>query len=116
MKEWGENQVACEVPISKRDRDAVIEECAKVCDELERNGFHYETYDGRDRIVSAEACHCADAIRALKSQPATPDPRDEALRIAREALAEVLEWCVCQDSKHYAPCYKALFAIDKVLG
>ena len=39
------------------------EACAKVCDELEQNGFHFETYDGWDE-VPAEACHCAAAIRA----------------------------------------------------
>ena len=39
------------------------EACAKVCDDLEREGFHYETYDGWEE-VPAEACHCAAAIRA----------------------------------------------------
>lgn len=70
------------------DRNAVIEECAKVCDELDRNGYIYETYDGVE-ASPAEAGHCAAALRALKSQPAKPDPRDEALRLARDAIQDL---------------------------
>ena len=52
--------------VQEIQREAAEEEreaCAKVCDDLEREGFHYETYDGWEE-VPAEACHCAAAIRA----------------------------------------------------
>ena len=35
-----------------------------------------------------------------------------ALKLAKEALADVMEWCVCQDSNFYKPCEEALAAID----
>ena len=65
----------------------------------------------------AREAGAAGNIRALKSQPATPDPRDEALKMAREALLncegaldEIRGYPVTVDLV-----IEALAAIDKVL-
>ena len=101
--------------MTQSERDAVIEECARVCDELERTGYVYETHDEFDEIL-AEACHCADVLRALKSQPAAPDPRDEVIRLARVAIDAHLNPCGCFNGCEFcngkATLSEALAAID----
>ena len=39
-----------------------------------------------------------------------------ALKLARGALANAMEWCICQDSNFYKPCEEALAAIDALEG
>lgn len=100
-------------PPAAIDRDSVIEECAKVCAGI-----------GQDWPAMSDTPHpeyIAKKLRAMKSQPAALDPRDEALRIAREALenlfnsvtniecGEVDRKLALQDAR------TALAAIDKVM-
>ena len=39
-----------------------------------------------------------------------------ALKLARGALADVMEWCICQDSNFYKPCEEAIAAIAALKG
>lgn len=62
-------------------RNAVIEECARIC------AAQGEEWDSDAQVTEKNyAAFCATRLRALKSRPAAPDPRDEALRLAKEAL------------------------------
>lgn len=65
-------------------RDEVIEECRRL---IYLIGIDWlKAGDTR----KSDACDYLDSMfEDLKSQPAKPDPRDEALRIAREALEEL---------------------------
>ena len=51
-------------------RDAVIEECAKVCDDIEDSAWALwkTTADPNEQGRSIGADHCADSIRALKDK------------------------------------------------
>ena len=42
------------------------------------------------------------------------EKQSAALKLAREALADVMEWCICQDSNFYKPCEEALATIDAI--
>lgn len=65
--------------LTVQDRNAVIEECAMVLlDAAEKS---------TDPAVYEEA---ADVLLDMKSQPAAPDPRDEALRKAGAAIKDNL--------------------------
>ena len=93
-------------PPASIDRNAVIEEMAKEFDSCS---------DG----VQMRPAYVAIVLRALKSQPAAPDPRDEALRIARAALDELSKLGngkLVGNSVGNVLAYEALAAIDKVIG
>ena len=81
------------------DRDSVIEECAKFFDLDDTALF----FGGR----------VAEELRSRKSQPAQPDPRDEALRLAREALTHAQNQAYPFGGLELFA--KALAAIDEVL-
>jgi hypothetical protein len=53
------------------DREAVIEECAKVCDEMANgwNNLAQGARDGRYDFMAEAGDRCADEIRALKAAP-----------------------------------------------
>ena len=95
-------------PPAAIDRDSVIEECAGICDRFQA------------RNVGMQPAECAGAIRALKSQPAAPDPRDEVIRLARVAIDAHLNPCGCFNGCEFcngkATLSEALSAIDKVIG
>ena len=69
LGQWGAEDntvVVFTFPPADTDRDSVIEECAREC---ECAGVNSDKWD------------CAAAIRALKSQLAAPDPRDEVNKL-----------------------------------
>lgn len=68
------------------DRDAVIEECARWFDTHETALF--------------DGIQAAKYVRSLKSQPAQPDPKDEALRLEVEKLRFGLENCRLLAARH----------------
>ena len=85
------DEAADEIEKRNRNRNAVIEQCAVIC---EANGA---------RISASE-------IRAMKLQPVAPDKRDEALRLSRVALEAARDFSgsgfIASD------CCKALAAIE----
>ena len=107
----------------ENERDAVIEECAKVvAAKVEEHNKDSDELDCQECSTYGDyawsANDCLQAIRALKSQPATPDPRDEALRIAKEALEDAHQ--NINPERGFADeverdIEKALAAIDKVM-
>jgi hypothetical protein len=52
--------------LAERDA-ALVDKCKAICDQLERDGWHYETYDGWEE-VPAEACHCAGELGKLAAK------------------------------------------------
>lgn len=80
--QWGAKDVCYPVfrfPPADTDRDSVIEECAREC---ECAGVNSDKWD------------CAAAIRAMKSQLAAPDLRDEALMLAKALLENLTTYDV----------------------
>lgn len=90
-------------------RDAVIEAIESV--ETQTYSFGGQTHDDCVGTVAK----IIEAVRALKSQPAQPDPRDEALRLARSKLARAAAhvWPTCPAL--YGELKEALAAIDEVM-
>ena len=64
-------------------RDSVIEECAKVCAGIDQD------WPAMSDTTYPE--YIAKKLRALKSQLAAPDPRDEVIQLAREAITNMLK-------------------------
>lgn len=104
-------------PPAAIDRDSVIEECAKVCAGI-----------GQDWPAMSDTPHpeyIAKKLRALKSQPAAPDPRDEVIRLSRETLAGIVsadyrKWEELANAEEFVRWAKSkanhtLAAIDKVM-
>lgn len=92
-------------PPAAIDRDSVIEALQLAHDHMRLYLSHYtEKHNVFDTVT-----------RALKSQLAALDQRDEALRVAKGALEDVREWCLCQDSPNDKQCKEALAAIDAVM-
>ena len=50
----------------------------------------------------------------IQAQAKRLEKQSAALKLAREALADVMEWCICQDSNFYKPCEEALATIDAI--
>ena len=88
----------------------MIEECARECE---------------CAWVNSDKWDCAAAIRAMKSQPAAPDPRDEVIRLLKEKFEHIREYWN-GDTNHAAMvdalnhiddvAFEAIAAIDKVIG
>ena len=98
-------------------RDSVIEECAKVCAGIDQD------WPARSDTPYPE--YIAKKLRALKSQLAAPDPRDEVIQLARETLAGIVsadyrKWEELANAEEFVRWAKsranhALAAIDKVM-
>ena len=94
------------------NRDAVIEQV----EYLIRSCWNPHKGLNSEQQASNETVeYLINKVVALKSQPAQPDPKDEALKVARQALQDSIDKLRCTESWLWEDLVEALAAIDAVL-